>query len=159
MTAVIQSAFVIGLIWAPLAATESNAFDTQEQWTRSVEKKYTVKLEAPQHRQYCKATTLIEYYQSDQVAKVSGEISNDDCATSSGEYTISVRIRDEEGEQVDLDFVEKWQREDDQTVVFKREYAIGENVDLTRVRVKKTRCVCAESPREDDGGDDNDHQE
>jgi hypothetical protein len=142
---------VIGLIWPTVAGAGPQQERTQ--FEAHSEKTFTIKLEVKPHTLYCKATTSIEYYQSDDVAKVSGEIANDDCAASSGEYTISIRIQNEEGERVDLDFEETWQREDNQTISFMREYAIGKNVDLKRVRARKTRCVCAEIPGEDENED------
>jgi len=135
------------MIW--LTVADAGPQQERTQFEAHSEKTFTVTLEAKPHTLYCKATTSIEYYQSDDVAKVSGEIANEDCAASSGEYTISIRIQNEEGERADFDFEETWQREDNQTISFKREYPIGKNVDLKRVRARKTRCVCAEIPGED----------
>jgi len=111
---------------------------------RQVQKKFIVKLEPPQQRQYCSASSTIEYLQNDDIATVSGEITNKQCGASSGTYTMNIRYRDQDGDLHELDFEESWQREDDQSVKFKREYAIGENVDLIRIRTRRMRCVCAE---------------
>ncbi len=108
-----------------------------------VRKKYIVKLETTQHKQYCQASASIEYIQNNDVASVSGEIENQDCEASSGTYTMNVRFRDQNGEVHDLNFDETWQRDDDQSILFNREYSIGKNVDLIRVRTRRMKCVCA----------------
>lgn len=109
-----------------------------------VRKPYTVRLETTQHKQYCQATTSIEYIQNNAVASVSGKIENEDCPASSGSYTISIRFRDGDGVVHDLDVEETWQRDDDQPVEFAREYEIGRNADLVRVRVRRMKCLCAD---------------
>ena len=96
----------------------------------------------------CQATVRIEYLQFDTIAKVAGVIENEDCAASSGEYTIQARIRDKSGETKTLEFPESWQRDDDQPVKFSAEYPIGENVELLRVRSSGLRCECAEPHQE-----------
>lgn len=154
MDTVFHFFLISSLILAPSAATVGQDIpDQQEERMRvegHVQKKYIVKLEAPQQKQYCQASSLIEYVQNNDVATVSGEIQNEDCAASSGTYTMNVRIRDENGELSDLDFEESWQREDDQPIKFEREYAIGNNVDLIRVRTRRMRCVCTEVQAEGD---------
>lgn len=96
----------------------------------------------------CKATMNIEYLQIDTIARVTGVIGNEDCAASSGEYTIQARIRNESGETRTLDFTETWQRDDDQPVKVSAEYPIGQNVELLRLRSSGLRCECAEPPDE-----------
>jgi len=155
MNTVSQSCLIFGLIWAPVAGAGPAALDQQEEHTRSADKKFTVKLEAPHHKQYCKAGASIEYSQRDVIARVNMEINNDDCAASSGSYTMSVRLRNDEGEVINLDFDESWQRADDQPILLKREYPIGKDVDLIRVRARKMKCVCAEI----DSEGENDHQD
>lgn len=128
--------------------------EEQGQSGRHAEKKYIIKLETTPHKQYCQASSSIEYFQSDDVATVTGEIRNEDCATSSGTFTMNVRFRDSDGELHDLEFEETWQREDDQSITFDREYVIGKNVDLVRVRTRRMKCVCAEIPSDDQNQDE-----
>jgi hypothetical protein len=109
-----------------------------------VKKPYVVRLETTQHKQYCQAKTSIEYVQNNTVASVSGKIENDDCPASSGEYTMNVRYRDSNGVVHDHDIEETWQRDDDQPIEFSKEYEIGKNVDLIRVRIRRMKCLCAE---------------
>ena len=119
-----------------------------------VEKKYTITFETTQHKQYCKAQVWIEYLQRNTMAAVNGGIKNEDCGPSAGEYTVSVRFRDENGERQSVDFVEQWSREDDQEVLFEGEYFMGENVDLINARARKVSCVCAPTGEEEDKGEE-----
>lgn len=142
---------IVVLISMPLSAMgqQSSTSETSE-YSNSSEKTFTVKLKPPKQKQYCKANTAIEYYQSNDVADVGIEIRNEDCVASSGSFTIRVRYRTEEDKVVNVEFDETWQREDDQNILFSRQYPIGSNVDLIRVRAAKMKCVCAESEDEYD---------
>jgi hypothetical protein len=106
------------------------------------EKKYTIRFETTEHKRYCKASVWVEYNQYDTVASYDGEIKNEDCGASGGSYTITVRYQDESGEVHSVDSEHTWHRDDDQTVIFRGEQSIGENVDLIRVRARKIQCVC-----------------
>lgn len=135
----------------PLLAQGQQTSTTEtSEYSSSSEKTFTVKLKPPEQKQYCKARTTTEYYQSDDLAEVNVEIANDDCAASSGSFTMRVRYRTEDSEVVNIEFDETWQREDDQNILLSRQYPIGENVDLVRVRPAKMRCVCAESEDENE---------
>jgi hypothetical protein len=90
----------------------------------------------------CEATILFEYSQRGSNARVSGEIENPTCAASEGSFTVSLRTSNDNFEQTTLDFEESWQRDDDQPVAFSRDYPIGDNVDLIRVRTSKAVCKC-----------------
>src|SRR5262249_40532464 len=57
----------------------------------------TTTLKTPKNA-YCAATYSVEYTQKDAKVGVAGMIENKDCAASSGEYKIQVRVRDETGE-------------------------------------------------------------
>jgi hypothetical protein len=111
-----------------------------------IEKKYLIKLETTEHKRYCKAKASFEYTQRNTLASVIGVIENDDCAASGGDYRLSVRVRDQNGDIRTVDHDEQWQREDDRPFTFEKHYAIGENVDLLRVRASKIICICAEPP-------------
>ena len=58
---------------------------------------------------------------------------------------LSVRTRDESGEQSTREFPQTWTRDDAQPVLFSTDIPIGENVDLVRVRALNLRCTCAEA--------------
>lgn len=141
-------ALVVGLPVSALGQQTSTS-ETSE-YSNSSEKTFTVKLKPPKQKQYCKASTTTEYYQSDDVAEVNVEIKNEDCVASSGSFSMRVRYRTEEDEVVNLEFDETWQREDNQDILFSRQYPIGKNVDLIRVRPARMKCVCAESEDEDE---------
>jgi hypothetical protein len=105
----------------------------------------TTMLNAPKNV-YCAATYSVEYTQKDAKVGVAGVIENKDCAASSGEYKVLVRVRDETGEVKALDFLGSWQRDDDEPVKFNEDYPIGNNVDLVNLRVVQVRCTCGEAP-------------
>jgi len=155
LSVVFPPLWTIALVTALIASQPVHAQEEQTYDGSGLTKKYIVRLETTQHKQYCKASISVEYIQNDDAASVSGQINNEDCAASSGEYTINVRIRDSEGQLVDLNFDETWQREDDQSIAFKRQYTIGQNVDLMRVRTRKLKCVCAEIQGKDEIQDKN----
>ena len=96
----------------------------------------------------CTAIMELEYSQRNTTARVSGTIQNEDCTASDGEYKLTFKIRDANGELKTLEFLESWQRQDDQPVELKGDYPIGENVDLVNVRAKMTRCTCPDTPEE-----------
>ena len=96
----------------------------------------------------CAATVELEYSQRDTQASVEGTLDHQICAASSGEYRIDVRVRNEAGEIKTLEFVESWQRTDDQPVRISAQYPIGENVDLLNVRSRQLRCTCVEPNNE-----------
>jgi hypothetical protein len=96
----------------------------------------TSTFEVPQSA-YCAATYAVEYTQKDTKVGVAGVIENKDCAASSRDYKLLVRVRNETGDVKTLDFLESWQRYNDEPVKFGGDYAIGNNVDLVNVRWSK----------------------
>jgi hypothetical protein len=96
-------------------------------------------------RTACQATITVSYDQLDTIASVEGAIDNAVCAASHGDYVVAVTIRDASGELKTLEFKEAWKRDDASPVHFKREYTIGENVDLVRIRPRSGRCTCEEA--------------
>jgi len=136
----------------PLASTRGPAQPAER--VASCEKKVTLRVETPINvtttlkapkNAYCAANYAVDYTQKDTKVGVAGVIENKDCAASSGEYKLLVRVRDETGEVKTLDFLGSWQRDDDQPVKFGGDYPIGNNVDLVNVRVTQVRCTCADA--------------
>ncbi len=105
------------------------------------EVKFTVEV-PPVKTAQCAATIEIEYTQRDTLVGVTGTIHHQDCAASNGEHRLTVNVRDENRELKTLEFVEAWQRKDDQPVKFNVSYPIGDNVDLVSVRARHLRCTC-----------------
>lgn len=124
-----------------------NDCDTaQEPAVARTEHELTFLLEVPgDDSLLCEATTLTEYSQRNTVARVEGTVSTNCPAGSSGEYTVSARIRDESGENKAVEFSETWQRDTPDDVAFNADYPIGENVYLTSVRIRNLSCTCAEA--------------
>jgi hypothetical protein len=96
----------------------------------------------------CEATTLTEYQQRNNVARVTGTVSIASCpAGTSGSFTLVARVRDDNGEIRPIEFNETWQRADAQDHTFNSDYPIGDNVELMNVRVRGLSCACAEPAR------------
>lgn len=135
--------FVTLLGFTTLAgASDGPGRQEKDRWEAHAEKKYTMTFETTKGTNYCESKTSIDYYQDDIIAKVNGEISVQDCSDASGEYTISVRFRDEYGETHNIDFDETWELNSSAPLKFAKEYLLAENVDLIRVRARRTRCIC-----------------
>jgi len=95
----------------------------------------------------CEATTLTEYQQRNNVARVAGTVSIANCAAgTAGTFTLVARVRDESGEIKPVEFAEAWQRADAQDHTFNADYPIGDNVELMNVRVRGLTCMCADVP-------------
>ena len=93
----------------------------------------------------CETTTLTEYSQRNNVARVTGTISIASCpAGTTGSFTLVARVRDDNGEIRPLEFNETWQRNDTQDHTFNTDYPIGDNVELMNVRVRGLKCTCAD---------------
>lgn len=93
----------------------------------------------------CEAVGETAYQQRNSVARINSTIEIEDCTAAAGTFTISLRIRDETGENKTLEFTETWERSDDQDVTFTSDYPIGENVQLLRARMHGLSCTCADA--------------
>jgi hypothetical protein len=93
----------------------------------------------------CEATTLTEYQQRNNVARVNGTVSLAACpAGTTGTFTLVARVRDDSGESRTIEFAEAWQRDDTEDHTFDTDYPIGDDVELMSVRVRNLKCSCAE---------------
>src|SRR5688572_16905267 len=93
------------------------------------EKEVEFSLELPPMKNaQCAVTIEVAYTQRDTSVGVEGTIANNVCGASSGEYKLVVSFRNQELELQALEFIESWQREDDQPLKFSGAYPIGENV-------------------------------
>jgi len=119
-----------------------------EATTVRTEQQLKVTLEVPQPEVLqCEASTLTEYQQRNNVARVTGSVSITNCpAGSAGTFDVVARVRDDSGEIKPLEFAEKWQRDDKGNSPFTGDYPIGDNVELVNVRIRNLKCTCAEAP-------------
>jgi hypothetical protein len=138
-----------------IGGTQAVAAQEEQESKKHHEIRYQMTLSTtPPGEQKCAAELSYRYSQKDTVAAVETTLSNPDCGASSGNYTMLVRFRDENNEVQSLEYPETWQRDDDQIIESRKEYFIGNNVDLVSVRSRKLRCVCnktgeeAEAPEE-----------
>jgi len=117
----------------------------QDQTTVRVQAKLRNAPEAPS-APLCEATTLTEYNQRNNVARVTGKISLANCpAGTTGTYSIVARVKDETGEIKPIEFSEIWQNDAAQDVPFAADYPIGDNVELVNLRVRNLKCTCVGS--------------
>jgi len=93
----------------------------------------------------CEATTLTEYQQRNNIARVTGTVSIAGCPVgTSGSFTLVARVRDDNGAINPIEFNETWQRTDAQDHAFNSDYPIGDSVELMNVRVRNLKCTCAD---------------
>jgi hypothetical protein len=96
----------------------------------------------------CEASTLTEFEQRGNIARVSGTVSISSCpAGTTGSFTLVTQVRDDAGKTTSLEFAEQWQRADALDHVFSSDYPIGDDVELTNVRVRGLKCTCASAAK------------
>ena len=136
---------------AAASRTRSNACGDDEPAVDSLSTELTLRLERPAFvSSQCQASMNIDYVQRGEFASVDGEIRNEDCPASAGEYVLRARIRDADGETQSLEFPQTWQRSDDQHVSFSRELPIGADAQLLNLRAQRLSCECAEPVEPED---------
>ena len=114
--------------------------DEDDPDTLTIEFSKTIKME--KHLGGCNANLQMEYWQKGDTAEVTSTLLNPECGASSGDYTIQVRYRRDDGETLTDEYEETWAREDSEPIVTTRRYPIGDNVDLIRVRSRGLSCSC-----------------
>jgi carbamoylphosphate synthase large subunit len=97
----------------------------------------------------CSAAAATEYEQLDAITRITSTFSIADCATAHGSLTFAVRVRDEAGGVVVIEFEEPWQRSDNQDARVAGDYPIGENVELLNVRIGSLQCTCGDPSAEE----------
>lgn len=129
----------------PRASRAKESCDPKEVVVR-IEKEMPVTLDLPPMKLVqCTPAIELAYTQRDTAVSVEGTLENKDCGASRGDYTLAISIRNEKHELTTVEFLESWERQDDQPVRFTGTYPIGANVDLVRVRPVHLRCACADS--------------
>lgn len=122
--------------------TMSERRDDGEATTR-LDTELTTRLTLPgQSFTPCQASVSLAYYQRNTRVRVETTIENASCKTGSGTLDIVASIRNAAGERLALVFPERWEQRDETSLVFTRDYPIGENVELLRIRSSKVDCVC-----------------
>ncbi|HWN38612.1 MAG TPA: hypothetical protein VNP02_08955 [Gammaproteobacteria bacterium] len=127
---------------------QGNCAGVGEATTVRTEQQLKVSLEVPAPEVLqCEASTLTEYQQRNNIARVTGSVSIANCpGGSAGTFDVVARVRDDSGEIKPIEFAEKWQRDAQGDAPFTGDYPIGENVELVNVRVRNLKCTCAEAP-------------
>jgi hypothetical protein len=114
---------------------------------KEFEREVPVKLEY--YQEGCAATLGLEYYQKGTHAHVRSTLRNEQCAASSGSYTITIRYRPDEGEQGEVRFEESWSRDDGADVVTEKDYYVGEDLEVRRVSSSNLTCTCTTADEAD----------
>lgn len=90
----------------------------------------------------CQASVSLAYYQRNTLARVETTIDNQSCRIGSGTLEINASVRKAGSDRVNVTFPESWEQHDGGKVVFTRDYPIGDNVELLRVRSRGVECTC-----------------
>ena len=90
----------------------------------------------------CTAAMEMEYYQKGASVHIATSLDNEQCAASSGSYTLAIRYRDADGNLQNKEVAETWERADAAPVEQAKDYFIADDVDIVRVRTRKLRCKC-----------------
>ena len=118
-----------------------------EETTFRLETELTVTIEPPKVEDaQCAADYSSSYHQRNTVARVESTIRVQGCTVASGEFTVTIRIKGEDGEIKVLTLDETWARTDAMDVSLVADYPIGENVELVSARLRGRRCTCADPP-------------
>jgi hypothetical protein len=107
---------------------------------------FTIQVAAPDAAPSCVASVTTGYFQANTQARVESAIQIEGCAAATGKYTIAARIRDQAGETQTLEFEETFEHAGAQSLTVKRDYPLGENVELVNVRTRAVRCECVDQP-------------
>ena len=131
----------------PLGGLASRIQQNEEEAnTLSIENEITTSFSIPEIKIIpCQATISLGYYQRNTLARVETSIENKSCIVGAGSLEINATVRDENGNTATLAFPEQWQQNGDTKMEFVRDYPIGENVELLRVRSSKIKCDCSQS--------------
>ncbi|MCZ6641272.1 MAG: hypothetical protein O7F71_06825 [Gammaproteobacteria bacterium] len=114
----------------------------------AIEIKHTLSLPVQSLEQpnACDADVTIASTQMNDKIRIKAKIVNNDCAASSGSYTLRLLTMNENGETHARAYTESWSREDDAPVESLKYFDMEGDVDLLRVRVRtssKTACICS----------------
>ncbi|MEC8868292.1 MAG: hypothetical protein VYC86_05690 [Pseudomonadota bacterium] len=112
----------------------------------------TTKVTLPQQKisNLCDADLSISYTQMNDRVRIVQEVSNEDCPTSEGIYTLRIRTLGESGEARTRTFEENWVLDKQTTGKTQKFYSMDGDTRLIWAKIKtsrKTRCICGASAR------------
>jgi len=90
----------------------------------------------------CKADLHLKYFQKGTDAHVETTLRNEECGASSGNYTVRVQYRDATGGSKLVEFDETWKRNDASDVTSEKDYFVGDDVDIMRIKSSNLSCRC-----------------
>ena len=139
---------IIVALLALLAATAgAQERGKAEETTFRLETELNVTLELPTVVDaQCAADYESSYQQRNTFARVESTIRVQSCTVASGEFTVILRIKGEDGEVKVIELDETWARTDAMDLSLVADYPIGDNVELASARLRGRRCTCADAP-------------
>ncbi len=153
-----RAIFLIGTLLAMFVSSNSVAqghYEANPTQTISIGRSHEYKAEGKEFKKVvpialeynvdaCKADLKLEYFQKGVNAHVKSTLSNEQCGASSGNYTVRVQYRDAEGGTKLLEFDETWKRDDDSEVISEKDYFVGDDIDIMRIKSRNLSCQCSE---------------
>ena len=106
-----------------------------------------------QDKAACEANVSLQYWQQNDIVKVTATIEEAECASSSGSYTVILRTASDDGEKHTQRHTETWSRSNDEPIEKFHKYSMNGAVDLLRVRLKlpsNGACFCQRSSVDDE---------
>jgi len=151
-----QAIILISTLLAIFVSSSSLAqghYEANPQQSIKIERSHEYKAEGKEYEQTvpvemefntgaCKANLSLEYFQKGTDAHVKATLQNEQCGASSGNYTVRVQYRDATGASKLLEFDENWQRDDNSDVTSEKEYFVGDDVDIRRIKTRNLSCRC-----------------
>ena len=115
----------------------------------------TTKVTLPQQRvsDLCDANLSISYTQMNDRVRIVREVSNDDCPSSEGVYTLRIRTMGDGGNARTRTFEESWLLDGQAEEKAQKYYSMDGDTRLIWAKIKtsrKTRCICGRPARASD---------
>ena len=117
--------------------------DDDENTSRKASISKTIELKLEFTSGGCEADANLDYFQRGIEVQVETVIETQSCDAASGEYIVKVTVLSEtETDTTTLTFEDAWEQVGGLPAESMRRYAIGNDVDLKRVRIRKLSCTC-----------------
>ena len=153
-----RAIFLIGTLLAMFVSSSSVAqghYEADPTQTTTIQRSHEYKAEGKEFERVvpvtmefntgaCKADLKLEYFQKGANAHVKSRLSNEQCGASSGNYTVRVQYRAAGGGTKLLEFDETWKRDDESDVISERDYFVGDDIDIMRIKSRNLSCQCTE---------------
>ncbi len=116
----------------------------------SIETTTEVTLKAPDQSHKCEVDMELEYQQRDDKAQVTTYSTVPGCGAAEGPYRLFLTYVDSENKTQTVQHDEHWSLQNDGIAT--KEYDLAENVQLTRVYLRRVRCECVDPKNDSESG-------